>query len=131
MDINNVPQEGNAILSGARKVVYARAEDGGVVAVNSRGWEVEEIVTQQAVSTLAEKAKSALVRAKAGQCSSLEYWMYARRMTIDILAQSVGLWKWQVRRHMRVNRFLMLSKKLRMRYADALGLSVDKLNLLP
>src|SRR4051794_7161715 len=117
MDINDVPQEGNAALSGLRKAVYARDEHGHIVTVASKGWEVEEIVTQQAVDALKEQANAALARAKAGQSTSLEYWMYEKRMDITILAQSTGLWQWRVRRHLRPACFAKLSNKLLGKYA--------------
>lgn len=63
MDIDEVPQEGNATLAGLRKAVYARDADNRIVTVASAGWEVEEIVTQQAahifdVYTAAARARS-------------------------------------------------------------------------
>ena len=47
-----VPQEGNRTLAGHRKAVYAVAENGKLRLVPSRGWEVEEIVTRQAVEAV-------------------------------------------------------------------------------
>jgi len=131
MDINDVPQEGNAALSGLRKAVYARDGNGQMVTVASRGWEVEEIVTQQAVDALKEQASAALIRAKAGQCASLEYWMYEKRMDIVVLAQSTGLWQWRVRRHLQPKRFAKLSDRLLNIYADALGMQIEQLKSLP
>ena len=131
MDINDVPQERNRTLSGEHKIVYARAKDGRVVAVASHGWEVEEIVTQQAVSICKEQVNVALVRAKTGQCSSLEYWMYEKRMNIATLAKSTGLWKWRVRLHLNSAHFCGLSYKLHSIYAEALGISTEQLKSLP
>ncbi|HWV16395.1 MAG TPA: hypothetical protein VN030_13260 [Cellvibrio sp.] len=131
MDINQVPQEGNATLAGVRKAVYARAADGQIVTIASQGWEVEEIVTQQAVDALKEQAQAALARAKAGQSSALEYWMYEKRMDPVVLAQSTGLWQWRVRRHLQAARFAKLSPKVMGIYADALGLAVEQLKTLP
>ena len=131
MKVNEVPQEGNATLAGVRKAVYARAEDGQMVTVASQGWEVEEIVTQQAVDALHELADATLVRAKAGASSPLEYWMYAKRMDLLVLAQSTGLWQWRVRRHLQAARFATLTPKLLSIYADALGMSIAQLKSLP
>ncbi len=131
MDINDVPQEGNATLGGERKAIYARNEQGQMVTVASRGWEVEEIVTQQAVDALKEQASAALQRARAGLSSPLEYWMYEKRMDIAILAQSTGLWQWRVRRHLQPMQFAKLSGKLLNIYADALGIDVAQLTSLP
>ena len=131
MNINEVPQEGNATLAGVRKAVYARAENGQLVTVASQGWEVEEIVTQQAVDALKEQANAALARAKAGLSTPLEYWMYEKRMDITVLAQSTGFWQWSVRRHLQPARFTVLSNKVLGTYADALGISIDQLKSLP
>ena len=130
MDIDDVPQEGNATLSGLRKAVYARDEKGQIVAVASRGWEVEEIVTQQAVDAMKEQANAALARVKAGLSSPLEYWMLEKRMDVALLAQSTGLWQWRVRRHLQPQRFNKLSDKLLNTYAEALGMRVDQLKSL-
>ncbi len=131
MNIHEVPQEGNATLAGVRKAVYARADNGQMVAVASQGWEVEEIVTMQAVDALKEQASAALVSAKAGIGSPLEYWMYEKRMDLGLLAQSTGLWQWRVRRHLQPLGFAKLSQKLLSVYADALGISIDQLKSLP
>ena len=131
MNVHEVPQEGNATLAGVSKAVYARADNGQMVAVASQGWEVEEIVTMQAVDALKEQASVALASATAGVSSPLEYWMYEKRMDISVLAQSTGLWQWRVRRHLQPIGFNKLSQKLLSIYADALGISIDQLKSLP
>ena len=62
----DVPQEGNRTLAGHRKAVYAIADDGKLRLVPSRGWEVEEIVTRQAVEDLEKRAMEARARALSG-----------------------------------------------------------------
>lgn len=131
MDIKDVPQEGNASLGGGRKAMYAKDPNGAMVIVSSRGWEVEEIVTLQAVDLLKQQASAALARAKSGQTSPLEFWMYHKRMDLMILAQSAGLWRWRVSRHLLPLHFAKLSDKLLATYADALGISVAELKSLP
>jgi len=123
----DVPQEGNATLGGHRKAVYAVADDGRVRMVTSRGWEVEEIVTRQAVEDLDRLAREARQRALAGLTSPLEVHMYRARMDVALLAQTTGLWRWRIRRHFRPPVFARLSPRLRRRYADALGLSLEAL----
>lgn len=131
MDLDAVPQEGNATLGGQRKVMYARGADGRMVLVPSRGWEAEEIVTAQAVDALAMQARQARAQVLAGLSAPLEYWMYARRMDVALLSQTSGFWQWRVRRHLRPAGFARLSPRQRQRYANALGLSVDELGRLP
>jgi hypothetical protein len=131
MEINEVPQDDNRMLGGHRKGVYARDASGRMVLVPSSGWEVEEIVTADAVEQLNEQAAAARQRVEAGLSAPLEYWMYARRMDLPLLAQSTGLWRWRVRRHLRPSGFAKLSSALLRRYADALGISTTALISLP
>lgn len=131
MDIDSVPQEGNATLGGHRKALYARDAQGRMVIAASRGWEAEEIVTSHAVEALQAQAEAARARAAAGLASPLEYWMYARRMDVGLLAQSTGFWRWQVRRHLRPEVFARLPAAKLQRHADALGLTIDVLRQLP
>lgn len=117
----DVPQEGNATLAGHRKAVYAVGDDGRLRIVESRGWEVEETVTRQALDDLERRAQEARSRVLAGRTSPLEYHMYRARMDVALLAQAAGLWRWRVRRHFRPDVFARLPQQLRRRYAAALG----------
>lgn len=131
MDLNAVPQDDNATLGGQRKAVYARDAQGRWVVVASRGWEAEEIVTQHAVDALAAQAEAARTRVAAGLASPLEYWMYACRMDEALLAQTSGMWRWRVRRHLQARHFARLAPKLVARYAEALGLDAQTLKAVP
>lgn len=131
MKTTDVPQEGNATLAGLRKAVYARDADNRIVTVPSAGWEVEEIVTQQAADIFSAYASQAHERVLQGESSPLEYWMYVRRMDLATFAQSSGVWRWRIRRHFQPARFARLSVKLLDCYAHALGISRDTLSRLP
>lgn len=123
-----VPQEVNRSLAGHRKAVYAVADDGKLRLVPSQGWEVEEIVTRQAVEDLERHAEEARLRALAGTASPLEYHMYRARMDVALLSQATGIWRWRVRRHFRARVFARLPLALRRRYAEALGIPVEALS---
>lgn len=131
MDLQNVPQEGNKTLGGHKKAVYAKDADGHIVAVASKGWEVEEIVTSQALEQLQALTESARQNVLNGLSSPLEYWMYARRMDLHLLAQTTGIWRWRIRRHFRPAIFACLSSRVLVRYAEALGITVKELQHLP
>ena len=131
MDIDSVPQEGNATLDGHAKLMYARDAQGRVVTTRSRGWEAEEIVTSHAVDVLVEQAQAAKERVVKGLASPLEYWMYERRMDVALLSQTSGFWQWRVRRHLQPRHFAALSPAQLARYGEALGLSVSTLQGLP
>jgi hypothetical protein len=124
---NEVPQEGNSTLAGHRKAMYARGADGKLHIVQSAGWEVEEIVTKQAVDDLNRLAEDARQRVIAGQTSALEYHMHKARMDVPLLSQITGLWQWRIRRHFRPDIFHGLSDDLLRRYGEAMGLSIEQL----
>lgn len=131
MDLDHVPQEGNATLGGHRKAVYARDAQGRMVIAASAGWEAEEIVTNHAVESLQAQALEARQRVQAGLASPLEYWMYARRMDLPLLSQTSGYWQWRVKRHLRPEVYAKLTDAQLQRYADALGLTIAQLRTLP
>jgi hypothetical protein len=131
MDLDSVPQEGNATLGGHRKAVYARDASGRIVIAPSKGWEAEEIVTSNAVETLHAQAVDARQRVLAGSASTLEFWMYERRMDVPLLSQTSGFWQWRVKRHLRPEIFATLPDKHLQRYAEALGLTIAELRKLP
>ena len=124
---SEVPQEGNSTLGGHRKAMYARGTDGKLHIVQSAGWEVEEIVTKQAVDDLLRLTEEARQRVLAGLTSPLEYHMYRVRMDVPLLAQASGIWQWRIRRHFRPAIFAGLSASLLTTYADAMGMTVDQL----
>lgn len=124
---SEVPQEGNSTLGGHRKAMYARGADGKLHIVQSAGWEVEEIVTKQAVDDLLRLTEEARQRVLAGQTSPLEYHMYRVRMDVPLLAQASGIWQWRIRRHFRPAVFAGLSASLLATYADAMGMTVEQL----
>ncbi len=124
---SEVPQEGNSTLGGHRKAVYARGADGKLHLVQSAGWEVEEIVTRQAVDDLLRLTEDARQRVLAGQTSPLEFHMHRVRMDVPLLAQASGIWQWRLRRHFRPAVFAGLTPALLGRYAEAMGISVEQL----
>lgn len=131
MDLKNVPQEGNKTLGGHKKAVYAKDAGGHIVAVASKGWEVEEIVTSQAVEEMQALTETARQNVLNGLSAPLEYWMYARRMDLLLLAQTTGIWRWRIRRHFRPVIFARLPYRVLARYAEALGLTIQELQHLP
>lgn len=131
MDVNDVPQEGNRTLGSHRKALYAKNAEGQMVIVASRGSEVDETVTLQAVDRMNALAAEAKQRVLAGQSAPLEYWMCACRMDVALLSQVTGIWQWRIRRHFQPQRFARLPERLLARYAEALGLDIKQLKSRP
>jgi len=131
MNVNDVPQEGNCALGSHRKAMYAKDAGGKMVIVASRGSEVDETVTMQAVRRMQALTDDAKARVLAGQSAPLEYWMCACRMDVALLSQVSGIWQWRIRRHFNPQRFAQLPPRLLARYAEALGLPSELLKSGP
>lgn len=131
MDVDAVPQEGNRTMGGHKRAMYARDKDGRIIIVASRGGEVDETVTLQALERIHEQTEEAKARVQAGRSSPLEYWMYAQRLDLPQLSQVTGFWQWRIRRHFDPQRFTKLSPDILERYAHVMGITVEQLKRLP
>jgi hypothetical protein len=125
--VDEVPQDRIATFAGGRKAMYAVDAQGHYAVVPSSGWEVEQIVTRQAIQALEDAAAAARAQVLAGAVAPLVYHMYRRRMDLDLLSQTTGLFRWRIRRHFVPRRFARLKPALLQRYADALGIDVQAL----
>ena len=131
MKLQDVPQDNSASLGGEKKCLYARDDNGRFTTAPSSGWEAEEVVLRQAIAEYDEARFEALSRVRQGLASPLEYHMYNRRMDITLLAQSTGICKWRVRRHLRPGVFRKLSDRVLGRYQQALDLTAAELQSFP
>jgi hypothetical protein len=131
MDTTSVPQDPSPTYEGQRKLLYAVDDKGEYTGVQSAGWEPETFATLTAVAELDRLREEAWTRALAGHTSALEFHMFDRRMELDTLAATTGIWKWRIRRHFDVRRFARLPEHLLQRYADAMGISVERLRGVP
>ena len=131
MDRNTVPQDNISTLANHKKAIYATNETGAYSIVASSGWEVEEEATKQALKELERLADEAYESVVVGETSPLYFHMYDQRMDLPTLAQASGIFKWRLKRHLKPLVFAKLSREILERYADTLGLSVEKLCELP
>jgi hypothetical protein len=131
MEQNEVPQDNIVTYADNKKVMYATDISGNYNVVASSGWTVEEEATMQAVQELERLANRACEQVTKGEKSPLYYYMYAKRMDVQVLSESTGLFKWRIKRHFIPSVFRKLSKKMLNRYADALGIESDELCRLP
>lgn len=127
MKISEVPQDDIKTLQGERKALYAVDEDGRYAQTTTRGWEVEEIVLHQVIDDFEEQAGKAAVRVRHRETSPIEYFMLKSWMDPLTLAQAMGLYRWQVRRHFKPEVFKKLKDKTLMEYARIFRVSVDAL----
>jgi hypothetical protein len=77
------------------------------------------------INDFEEQARQAAVRVRHHETSPIEYFMLKRWMDPLTLAQAMGLYRWQVRRHFRPGVFEKLKDKTLMEYARIFRVSVD------
>ncbi len=131
MDVKSVPQDDSTTYAKMQKAIYASGEDGKLSTVSSTGWDVEELVTQQALDDIDENTKEAYEEVKSGAKSTLYYHMYEARMDLIILAQSTGFFQWSIKRDFKPEVFEKISDKRALKYCDALGKSLETIKKLP
>ena len=126
----DVPQD-PSFYKGHRRVCYAVNKDAHYVAAQSAGWEVERVVTEQALLDLEAQVEAVRRRVVAGELAPLAYHLATHQMTPKLCARHVGIATWRVKRHLRPAVFALLSPKLRQRYAHCLDLEIGDLARVP
>jgi hypothetical protein len=131
MKISEVPQDDIKTMQGEKKALYAVDDQGRYTQTATKGWEAEEIVLNQVISEFEEKAREAAIRARNNKTSPIEYFMYKNWMDPLTLAQAMGLYRWQVKRHFKSVVFKKLDNKTLAEYSRLFKVSVDELINFP
>ncbi len=133
MKKNEVPQDDDNIFEGKTKSIqYAIDENGNYVQVKSTGFEAENIALKQAWDEVNEKIAEAYKLVKNGEKSPVFYYMHREIMDVAILAETVGLPKWRVKRHFKPKVFAKLKLKILEKYRKAFNLkTIDDLKNIP
>ncbi len=127
MKISEVPQDAIKTMQGVKKALYAVDDRGEYTRTATRGWEAEEIVLTQVIDDFEQKARAAAARVKRGETSPIEYFMNKKWMDPLTLAQAMGLYRWQVKRHFKPGVFRKLDSATLAEYARLFGISVETL----
>jgi hypothetical protein len=127
MKLSEVPQDAIKTMHGMKKALYAVDDRGEYTRTPTGGWESEEIVLTQVIDDFEEKAKETAARVRRGETSPIEYFMNKKWMDPLTLAQAMGLYRWQVRRHFQPAVFKKLDGRLLAEYARLFGVSVERL----
>ena len=131
MKTSDVPQDNSKMLGGFKKACYALAENGKYEKVASVGWEVETIVNSLANEERLKELEDIKKEVINGQSSVLKYHMKNKQMDITLLSQNTEIFKWRIKRHLKKNVFAKLNMKMLSKYANALGLTIEELKILP
>jgi hypothetical protein len=130
MNKEEVPQDISALGKITTEVCYATDKDGKYTTELSVGWEVKiealEVAWQNAQSRIAAARQKVLDN----EASPLLFFMELHVMDIGILAGYAGLWKWQVRRHLKPAVFRRLSQKKLLKYAEIFNVGTEALKTM-
>lgn len=130
MKVTEVPQD-KTFYEGIKRACYALDNEGKYTIIPSSGWSTEEVVNGLAVDELKNKLEETRKGVIKGLKSPLAYHMEYRQMTPEILAKTVGMFSFQVRRHFRPEIFAKLKPSVIKRYALALALTEQELKSVP
>ncbi len=103
-------------------VQYAIDKDGNYIRVKSAGWEPKNEVLRQAWEEVNENVEKARQVVAKGEKSPIFYFMNKNIMDISLLAEYTGLWRWQVKRHLKPGVFIKLKDSTLEKYKQAFRL---------
>ncbi len=127
MKKEDLPQDPSVLDKFTKDLCYVVDESGNYTTGLSRGWEVKAAALDLAWDDIKERTEHARQKAIKGEVSPLLFFMELKLMDLDTLASYVGLWKWQVKRHMKPSVFKGLSEKKLQKYAEVFEVSVADL----
>ena len=110
---------------------YVTDDQGAFTLVSSVGWDAINTAHSDRLAFLRSLIAQARAKVERGEASPLLVHMEARQFDARLLAQYLGLWTWQVRRHLKPKVFARLSPQVLKRYADFFKMTVDELRSLP
>jgi hypothetical protein len=103
-------------------------KEGKVIRIESQHDESGHLLLQQAWNNSGERTEEARRLLLSGQKSPLLYHMERINMELLILAATVSLPKWKVKRHFRPNIYKKLKRSMLERYANAFNMEVEDLD---
>ncbi|MDP4131716.1 MAG: hypothetical protein Q8918_05615 [Bacteroidota bacterium] len=127
MKKEEIPQDPGALSKITKEVCYAVDESGQYSTSLSDGWEVKASALDVAWKDVEQRIKSAKQRVANKEASPLLYFMELHVMDIAIVSAYTGIWKWQVKKHLRYAVFEKLSASRLQKYADLFEVSVSDL----
>jgi len=93
-------------------------------------WGAKEIIVKQSWGIVSERIEAAKQNVRAGKISPIAVHMENCIMDVSLLAKFVELPKWRVKRHLKPSIYKGLSNEIRIKYANAFGLTVEKLDII-
>jgi len=131
MKVAEVPQDNGMIGDFGHEVCYAVDDNGRYTLSPSLGWEVKNIVNDQAWAVIVEETRRVHQLVQSGKLSPIAYYQARHQMDIGLLARYVDMARWRVKMHRRPKIFQRLSEQIFERYAAVFGVSTAELKNIP
>lgn len=132
MKIEEVPQDRGMISEEhGREVCYAVDKTGQYTLSKSAGWDVKNIVNDQAWDIIVEQTRRCHQQVIDGEKSPIIYHAAKNQMDIGLLSNYVELAKWRVKRHCKPRVFNRLGDSVLEKYARVFGVTIDELKKVP
>jgi len=128
MKKSEVPQDQSSLKDkNIKEICYAIDDDGKFTTELSSGWEVKTTIQENNLNHLNEIIQEAKLKVQKGEASPVEYFMELNRMDWKLLADYMGKWVWQIKRHRNPKVFKNLSEPTLKKYAETFNISVQEL----
>jgi len=126
MKIKDVPQDPGIIEDYGYELCYAVDKKGSYNLVPSVGWDPKNIANNQAWQVIEENTRHAVEGIVNDRLSPLAYYMAKHQMDVGLLANYMGLYRWQVKRHLTPKVFRRMKDKIRRQYAALFDMTLSE-----
>lgn len=126
--IIGMEDEKDDFVFGADKEIFYSFEGGKFIARPDYHSEEEKIFMKQNWDLYKQRAEEARQKVIAGNASPIVYHMEKRGMELNVLASTVELPKWRVKRHLKMVVYKKLKIKIIEKYAHVFQISIEELN---
>ncbi|MDI1356468.1 MAG: hypothetical protein PSX36_16240 [bacterium] len=130
MKKEDLPQDSGALSKFTREMCYVVDEKGNYITDLSSGWDVKTTALDATWKNIHARIESVRKKVVDKKVSPVLFFMEWRLMDIDILSAYTGLWKWQIRRHLKPEVFQKLGPRLLEKYARAFNITIEDLKTL-
>lgn len=127
MQKKEVPQDPSALENYTKDICYVLDENGKYVTTESTGWEVKAKALDITWQDIDNRVKETRLKVLNGEVSPLLFFMELKVMDIKILSSYTGIWKWNIKKHLKPSVFNKLTEKTLQKYADVFEVSIDVL----
>ena len=105
MKKKDLPQDKSSLENFTRELCYVKNKNNKYETQLSKGWEVKSEALKSTWDFIDEEVKLAYKEVKEGDKSPIYYFFTLKLMDFQILKSHTGLWKFQIKKHMKKKGF--------------------------